>query len=348
MGSDTGGTFTDVVDERGRLAKVPSTPDDPGQAVRAGLAELLDGSAATGGSARPRLLAHGTTVATNALLERRLAATALVTTEGLADVIEIARQDRPSLYDPTIDRPEPLVPRAWRLEVRERLDADGTVLVPLDPGAIPPLPDGVGAVAVCLLHSDLDAAHERAVVDTLAARHPGLDVCASVDVSPEFREYERTVTTVANAALRPVCRRYLEGLRGAADSVLVLTSEGGLVPVADAAATPARLLLSGPAGGVRAAASVAVANGFPDALTFDMGGTSADVCLVLGGRPEPAAEREVAGLPIRLPSLDVHTVGAGGGSLAALDPGGALLVGPRARAPCRGPPATGGEAPSPP
>ena len=319
IGSDTGGTFTDLVSADGAILKVPSTPEDPGAAVRAGVADLLDGR-------RPRLLAHGTTVATNALLERRGAVTALVATEGFADVIEIARQDRPSLYDPLADRPPPLVPRALRLEVAGRLAADGAELAPVDPGAVPSVPDGVTAVAVALLHADLSPAHERIVADALRAR--GHDVTCSHEVSPELREYERTSTTVVNAYLRPVCRAYLRGLADVADLVSVMTSAGGLVPAAEAAEVPARLLLSGPAGGVRAAAAVAVANGFDDAVTFDMGGTSTDVCLVLGGRPEPAAERLVDGLPVRLPSLDVHTIGAGGGSVARIDPGGALAVGP--------------------
>ena len=188
---------------------------------------------------------------------------------------------------------------------------------------------------MCLLHADLDAAHERAVAATLRGR--GLDVTCSHEVSPEFREYERTVTTVANALLRPVCRAYLRDLAGCADEVLVLTSAGGLVPAVDAAEVPASLLLSGPAGGVRAAAAVAAACGYPDAVSLDMGGTSTDVCLVRGGVPLPAPSRDVAGYPIRLPALDVHTIGAGGGSIAALDAGGALTVGPRSAGAVPGP-----------
>jgi N-methylhydantoinase A/oxoprolinase/acetone carboxylase beta subunit len=318
VGADTGGTFTDLVAPDGRVAKVLSTPADPGAGVRAGLDVL--------GGGRPSLLAHGTTVATNALLERRGARVALVTTRGFADVIEIARQDRPSLYDSRVDRPEPLVPRAWRHEVAGRLAADGRELEPVDAAALPPLDPEVEAVAVCLLHSDLDPAHERAVAAVLEGR--GLDVSCSADVSPEFREYERTVTTVLNAYLRPRCRTYLRGLSGSAEEVLVMTSAGGLLPAAAAADLPAALLLSGPAGGVRAAAAVAAACGFPDAVTLDMGGTSTDVCLVLGGLPEPAAGRTAAGYPVRLPSLDVHTIGAGGGSIASVDRGGALVVGP--------------------
>ncbi len=336
VGSDTGGTFTDLVDERGRVAKVLSTPEDPAEAVGAGLGALR--------ARRVDLLAHGTTVATNALLEGRLATTALVTTQGFADVVEIARQDRPRLYDQWADRPPPLVERDRRLEVAGRLDATGKEVEGL--GEIPEVPEGTEAVAVCLLHADLDAGHERAVTEALRAG--GWVVSASHEVSPEFREYERSVTTVVNAALGPVCRAYLEALAPLAQRVLVMTSAGGLVPVAAASRIPARLLLSGPAGGVRAAAAYAVAAGFPDAVTFDMGGTSTDVALVLDGEPSPAGERDVGGYPIRLPSLDVHTIGAGGGSIASIDPGGALVVGPRSAGAVPGPACygRGGEAPT--
>lgn len=320
VGSDTGGTFTDLVREDGTIAKVPSTPADPGDAVRQGVARL-------GGDAGIDVLAHGTTVATNALLERAGARVALVTNAGFADVIEIARQDRPSLYDQTIDRPTPLVPRHHRYEVRGRLDATGTEIEPIDVSSIPVIDPDVDAVAVCLLHSDLNPAHERAVRDELERR--GFDVTISSDLSPEFREYERTVTTVVNAYLRPPCRSYLRGLARAAPRVEVMTSAGGLVPADDAAERPAAILLSGPAGGVLAGAAIAVANGHPNAITFDMGGTSTDVCLIRDGRPEPAAEREVDGFAIRMPALDVHTIGAGGGSIARIDEGGALAVGPQ-------------------
>src|SRR5207253_9642546 len=215
VGADAGGTFTDLVAEDGRVAKVLSTPGDPGRALREGLAAL---------GVRPGLLAHGTTVATNTLLERRGARVALVTTQGFADVIEIGRQDRPSLYDIWADRPTPLVPRELRFEAAGRLDASGREIAPVEPASVPALPDGVAAATVCLLHSDLDPAHERAVA---AAPEPrGAAVSASSDVSPEFREYERTATTVVNAYLRPVCRPYLDRLEGLADEVLVMTSAG--------------------------------------------------------------------------------------------------------------------------
>ena len=319
VGVDTGGTFTDLVADDGRVVKVPSTPDDPTRALQT----ALDGA---GAGASAELLAHGTTVATNALLEGRGGRVALMSTHGLADVIEIARQVRPSLYDPMADRPPPLVERDLRIEVEGRLDGQGRELEPLDPAMMPPVPAGVDAVAVCLLHADLEPAHEQIVAKELAAR--GLDVTCSHEVSPEFREYERVVTTVINAILRPACRDYLLGLDLLARQALVMTSEGGLVPAADAAERPAALLLSGPAGGVRAAAAVALTCGYPNAVSFDMGGTSTDVCLVRGGAPEPAPSRVVAGYPVRLPALDIHTIGAGGGSVARLDPGGALVVGP--------------------
>jgi len=330
VGVDTGGTFTDVVADDGTIAKIPSTPHDPGQAMSAGTAAVLPA-----GVDRPESLAHGTTVATNALLERRGARVALVTNRGFADVIEIARQDRPSLYDPWADRPEPLVTRADRIEVPGRLDQTGTELEPLRSADVPDLPDEVDSVAVCLLHSDLNADHEVTVRDELRRR--GIEVSSSFEVSPEFREYERTVTTVVNAYLLPTCRAYLQGLAGAADAVGIMTSAGGLTDVSTAAQYPVSLLLSGPAGGVLAGSVAATESGYPDAVTFDMGGTSTDVCLVQGGVPEPAGERSVAGLPIRRPSLDVHTIGAGGGSIARLDAGGALAVGPRSAGAVPGP-----------
>jgi N-methylhydantoinase A/oxoprolinase/acetone carboxylase beta subunit len=323
IGVDTGGTFTDLVTADGGVTKVLSTPADPVRAVR----KAIGDAQREGLPARPAFLAHGTTVATNALLERRGAAVALVTTEGLADVIEIGRQDRPSLYDQLASRPEPLVPRVWRYEVAGRLAADGSELAPVDPGRLPAVDPAVEAVAVCLLHADIEPAQERVVAEALRAR--GHDVTCSHEVSPEMREVERTVTTVINAALRPRCRWYLRGIADLADDALVMTSAGGLLPAAEAAELPAALLLSGPAGGVRAGAAAAAANGFADAIPFDMGGTSTDVCLVVGGSPAPAAEREVAGFMVRFPALDVHTIGAGGGSIARIDPGGALVVGPQ-------------------
>ena len=302
VGSDTGGTFTDLVDEHGRIAKVLSTPDEPSRALREGLTHLEGGV---------DLLAHGTTVATNALLERNGALTALVTTAGIADVIEIGRQDRSSLYDPTVDRPEPIVPRELRFEVTERLDADGSVLVPLDLATLPDLAavePSPSAVAVVLLHSDVAPMHERAVAAALRERYPNLDVSASCEVSPEYREYERTVTTAVNASLRPTCRRYLGALSELAPTVLVLTSEGGLVALDQSLDSPARLLMSGPAGGVQAAAAVAAANGCANAISFDMGGTSTDVCLIMRrtARARVGAHRRRAAYPPPEPRCALH------------------------------------------
>ncbi len=313
VGVDSGGTFTDVVTASGKSLKLTSTPRDPSHSVAEGVRRA-------GGAT---VLAHGTTVATNALLERRGGRVALITTAGHRDVIEIARQSRPSLYDIMADRPEPLVPRSLRFEVGGRLDAQGREIAPLGP--VPALPPGLDAVAVCLLHADRNPHHEHAVAAALAGQTP---VCSS-DVSPEYREYERTVTTVVDAYLRRPCTDYLAALRPVASTVLVMTSAGGLVGLDEVASRPVALLLSGPAGGVLAASQAAAAAGFADCVTLDMGGTSTDVCLIRAGRPEPAAQRRVAGLPIRMPSLDVHTIGAGGGSLARLDSGGALAVGPQ-------------------
>jgi len=328
LGIDSGGTFTDVVTEDGRVEKVASTPDDPARAVERAI-EAVDART------RVDVLAHGTTVATNALLERRGARVALIATRGFVDEIEIARQVRPSLYDPFVDRPTPLVPRRLRFEVSGRLDAHGREIEPYD-GQLPDIGAEVDAIAVCLLHADLDPTHERAVAAALRAVRSELVVC-SHQVSPEFREYERMVTTVVEAFLEPVCAPYLRQLEALAPETLVMTSAGGLVPVVDGARAAASLLLSGPAGGVRAAADIAAACGFADAVSFDMGGTSTDVCLIRGRVPEPTSERVVAGFPIRLPALDVHTVGAGGGSIARLDAGGALVVGPRSAGAVPGP-----------
>jgi N-methylhydantoinase A len=316
VGVDTGGTFTDVVTDDGLVRKVGSTPSDPFTAVARGV-----------GGLDVSVLAHGTTVATNAILEARGAAVALVTNRGLEDVIEIGRQNRPSLYDQWADRPPPLVPRDRRHGVGGRLAADGAEIQALDPDDLPTIDASVAVVAVCFVHSDIAPQHEQAAADALRRR--GHEVVCSHEVSPEFREYERTVTTVIDAALRPVCRTYLRSLATLAPVVRVMTSAGGLVDIDGAAEHPVSLLVSGPAAGVRAAAAVAAANGFSGAVSFDMGGTSTDVCLIVGGLPEPASSLVVGGYPVRRPSLDIHTIGAGGGSLAWIDGGGALHAGPR-------------------
>ncbi len=327
VGVDVGGTFTDLVaavDGELVTAKVPSVPGAEARGISAALAAAGVEAGAVG------VLAHGTTVATNALLERRGARTALVTTEGFRDVIEIARQDRASLYDLTVHKPAPLVPRQLRFTVRERMGPDG-VVVPLDDASLQAAVVAVAAaeveaVAVCLLFSFLRPEHERAVGDALRAALPAVRVSLSSELLPEFREYERCSTTVANAYLAPVLSAYLEEIE---PRPLVMQSSGGVADAASAAARPASCVLSGPAAGVVGAAFVAGAGGFEDVLTFDMGGTSTDVATVLGGEAQVTAESVVAGVPIRFPMVDVHTIGAGGGSIAWLDDGGALRVGPR-------------------
>jgi N-methylhydantoinase A len=327
VGVDVGGTFTDLVaidDGRLRIAKVPSVPGRQAEGVEAAL------SASGVDAAAIDVLAHGTTVATNALLERRGARTALITTEGFRDVIEIGRQGRASLYDLSVHRPAPLVPRVLRFVVRERM-APGGVLVPLDADSLVAAVEAVRvaeveAVAVCLLFAYVHPEHEQRVGEALRRELPGVAVSLSSEVLPEFREYERCSTTVANAYLGPALSRYLEELD---PRPLVMQSSGGIVDVAGAIERPAACVLSGPAAGVVGAAFVAGLAGFGDVLTFDMGGTSTDVAAVVGGDVQVTPESVVGGVPVRFPMVDVHSVGAGGGSIAWLDEGGALRVGPR-------------------
>ncbi len=344
VGVDVGGTFTDlvaIVDGELVTAKVPSIPG----AEAAGVAAALRAS----GVDAVDVLAHGTTVATNALLERRGARTALVTTEGFRDVLEIGRQDRASLYDLAARRPEPLVPRELRFTVRERMGPEG-VVVPLDEGSLAATVEVLGAadveaVAVALLFSFLHPEHERRVGKVIRRALPGVRVSLSVELLPELREYERSSTTVANAYLAPALSAYLADIEPAP---LVMQSSGGVVDVETAGERPAACVLSGPAAGVAGAAFVAGIGGFEDVLTFDMGGTSTDVATVLGGVAQVTAESMVAGIPIRFPMVDVHTIGAGGGSVAWLDDGGALRVGPRSAGAQPGPACygRGGEEPT--
>jgi N-methylhydantoinase A len=334
IGVDVGGTFTDLValvDGELRVAKVPSTTADQSEGVMAAIGTTGIEAASVGA------VAHGTTVATNALLERRGARTALVTTDGFRDVIEIARQTRPSLYDLTRRPPEPLVPRELRFTVRERVDPDG-VAAPLDvaglEAAIAELRDAdVESVAVCFLFSFLDPAHERRAGQMLRDALPGVRVSLSSDVLPEFREYERFSTTAADAYLSPRLDGYLdrlaERLRAAGlPAPLVMQSSGGVLDLEQSEARASACVLSGPAAGVVGAAFAAAASGFQNLLTFDMGGTSTDVALVVDGEAQTTTSSIVAGIPIRHAMVDVHTVSAGGGSIAWADGGGALRVGP--------------------
>lgn len=341
VGIDVGGTFTDLAAiTGGRLvtAKVPTTPGDQSAGVLAAVA--------AGALGPVTAFAHGMTVATNALLERRGANTALVTTEGFRDVIEIGRQDRPALYDLERRRPPPLVPRELRFGVRERMGPDG-VITPLTDGAVAEVVAAVGdaeveAVAVCLLFGFLHPEHERRVGEALRSAHPGLHVSLSSEVLPEVREYERFATTVADAYLSPGLAVYLRSLAARADAAglpapLVMQSSGGVTELEAASELASACVLSGPAGGVVGAAHVASAGGHRDVLSFDMGGTSTDVAPIVGGRVQVRTDAEVAGVPIRHPSVDVHTVSAGGGSIARADEGGALRVGPRSAGAIPGP-----------
>jgi N-methylhydantoinase A len=331
VGVDSGGTFTDVVavDEAGvvRAYKLPSLPAAPWKPVLEGARQLAGD--------RLTELSHSTTVATNALLERRGGPVALVTTAGFEDVLEIGRQARPALYALHPVVPAPLVDATLRFGIDERLAADGSVVRALTAEALRELVarveaaarDGrVRAIAVCLLHSYANDAHERAVAEALAPL--GLPLSRSSEVLPLPREYERTSTTVVDAYVRPVVAPYLRELDGAAARVRVLASNGGAMSAADAARSPARTLLSGPAAGVVGALAVARAAGVRDAITLDMGGTSTDVALIAGGQVALTDEAIVAGCVLQLPVLGIHTVGAGGGSIAWLDPGNALKVGP--------------------
>jgi N-methylhydantoinase A len=324
LGVDVGGTFTDAVligDRELRTAKVRTMPRQEESVLAAALAL---------GTTEIDRFTHGTTVATNALLERKGAKTAFVTTAGFEHMLHLRRQNRAHLYRLCAAHPEPLVPLERCYGVRERIGPDG-VIEPLDPGSIPEL--DADAVAVCLLFSFRDARHERVVADELRRRLPGAHVVASHEVAPEFREYERASTAAADAYLGPVLADYLRALGRRCEQAglpqpLVLRSSGGVSSLAEAAAHASWALLSGPAGGVVGAARIAERAGFADAISFDMGGTSTDVCLISGGVAERSTERTIAGFPVRLPSVDVHTVGAGGGSIAWVDAGGVLRVGP--------------------
>ena len=324
LGVDVGGTFTDAVlveDGNVRVAKVPTAARQEESVVAA--------AAAVGAQEIDRFT-HGTTIATNALLQRRGARTALVTNEGFEHVLHLRRQTRAHLYRPCVEHPPPLVPLERCVGVRGRTGSDGE-LVPLDLSTLTEI--DAEAIAVSLLFSFRDPEPERRVGEELRRRYPTVHVVASHEVAPEFREYERASTTAVDAYLGPVLSQYLSSLEGACRDArlpppLVMRSSGGLATLEEAAAHAAFALLSGPAAGVVGAARIASLAGFENALSFDMGGTSTDVCAIVGGVAERESERLVDGLPVRLPTLAVHTVGAGGGSVVWLDEGGALRVGP--------------------
>ena len=343
IGVDSGGTFTDVClfdDTTGRVAvwKVPSTPADPSEGIASGVEQ---GLAQTGaGTADVGYFGHGTTVATNALIQHRGARTGLITTGGFRDLLEIGRQKRPDLYDMQADKPPTLVSRDLRLEVPERMRHDGSVELPLDEAAFRAAvrtlrAAGVDAVAVCFLYGFIQTEHEQTAARILAEEFPDAFASISHQIAPEFREFERLSTTVVNAYLGPVMRRYIARLAerlkrlGVKATPHLTQSNGGVIGFDQAARLPVRTVLSGPSTGVVGAQAVGRLTGFNDLITFDMGGTSTDVALLEAGHCRLTGEAMVHGYPIKAPMLDIHTVGAGGGSIAFIDNGGLLKVGPR-------------------
>ena len=353
IGVDVGGTFTDLVliDPERQLfhvEKTSSSGGNPSESVLAALNQALE-AADVARDAIERF-AHGTTVATNALLEQRLAPTGLVTSRGCRDLIELGRQSRDALgiFDFRASRAEPPVPRRHRYETSERLLADGTVDGELDDDELAQIADalvadGVKAVAVCFLHSYLDPAHERHAAAFIRRRHPSLHVAASHELTREFREYERFLTAALDAALRPVVSTYLEDLDAGLNAEraggrrLIMQSNGGLTTLEATDVQPVKLLASGPSAGVIGAVAAAEECGLGDLITLDMGGTSTDVCLVAGGQPQRASLRMIGRYPVRAPGIDVHSVGAGGGSIASVSAGGLLKVGPQSAGSTPGP-----------
>jgi len=348
VASDVGGTFTDTIayDEvakRVTVAKVPTTPENRALGTVEGLRRALDLQGRHGGEVD--YIGHGMTTATNAVIQRKGGRIAFVTNEGFRDLLLIGRQDRPSLYDIRQTRPEPLVARENCHTVRGRLDPAGNEVTPLDDDGLKAIAarleaDRIDAVAICLLHAYANPAHERRAKAILGEALPGIPVCASSDILAEFREYERASTAALNAFLMPVMETYLASLTalladrdaglGLRDDVpvMIMEASGGLMTVATARERPVHTVLSGPAGGVVASAHVAARSGYRDIITMDMGGTSTDISLILGGVPQVTREASLERTPIRIPVIDINAIGAGGGSLAWIDEGGALRVGP--------------------
>ncbi|MGH9872413.1 MAG: hydantoinase/oxoprolinase family protein [Pyrinomonadaceae bacterium] len=331
VGVDTGGTFTDFVfDARGRpeIFKLASTPSDPSRAIAAGLQTI---SEKTGAALKDLEVVHGTTVGTNALLERRGARTALVATRGFEDVLVIGRQARPELYNLNAVKPPPLVPDNLRFGLRGRVTSAGEVIEAIDETELSALiaqlrKAKIDSIAICLLFSFVDAEFEKRTAEALAVL--GLPLSVSHQILPEYREFERTSTVTINAYLQPLMGTYLERLATNTPSLRVMQSSGGSISASVAAREPVRTILSGPAGGVVGALRTARAAGFEKIITFDMGGTSTDVALCGRDGLRMTNEASVAGLPVAVPVMDIHTVGAGGGSIARVDEGGSLRVGP--------------------
>ncbi len=343
LGVDTGGTFTDlcVLDESSGdliVTKVPSTPANPALAVITGIEKLIEGKGIL--PKKVRFLIHGTTVATNALLENKGARTALLTTEGFEDVLHIGRQSRPSLYDFHARRPNPIVPRHLRYGLPERILYTGEVLKPLDESKTTDVvkklrAEDVRSVAVSLIHSYANPIHEEMIKSILSRVFPEAYVTVSAEVLPEFREYERTSTICINAYVMPKVNDYVADLErqlgklGIASDLYIMQSNGGVITARTARQMSARTVLSGPAGGALTGVFISRTTEKPNVITIDMGGTSSDICLIENGSPQLTTESDIGGHPIRLPMIDINTIGAGGGSIAWIDPGGALQVGPQ-------------------
>ena len=332
VGVDTGGTFTDFIywdGEEWKVLKIPSTPDNPAEAVLKGLEELRKGET-------PLDIVHGSTVATNALLERKGARTALITNKNFEDVLIIGRQNRERLYDLHYRRPTPLVPEELRFGLDCRIDYKGEELKPIDPEELKRLTEElikkkVESVAVCFLHAYANPKHEKEVEEAIKERTEGIFISLSHEILPEFREYERMSTTVVNAYVGPKMSGYLKYLKDRlrpSDVLRVMQSNGGVISVETASREAVRTILSGPAGGVMGALFIGKLTGIEKLITFDMGGTSTDVSLV-DKRPKITTESKISGIPVKVPMIEIHTVGAGGGSIAYIDEGGALRVGPQ-------------------
>src|ERR1700730_14760961 len=348
VGVDSGGTFTDIClfeEDEGRVEvwKVSSTPDDPSRGIAQGVEEGMRRVAPEAGdqpAAPVSYFGHGTTVATNALIQHKGVPTGLVTTDGFRDLLEIGRQKRPDLYDIFADKPPTLVERSLRLGVAERLRHTGEVEIALDEAAVRAAARKlraarVSAVAISFLYSFVRPEHELRAKEIVQEEYPEAFICTSHEIAPEFREFERLSTAVVNAYLGPVMKRYIDRLAprlsalGMAVTPHLTQSNGGVIGFETAAEKPVRTVLSGPSTGVVGAQAIGWAAGLPDLITFDMGGTSTDVALLKGGEARLASEAIVHGHPIKAPMLDIHTVGAGGGSIAYVDSGGLLKVGPR-------------------
>ena len=355
VGIEVGGTFTDLIavldDGRAVIHKTPSTPDDPSRAAITGLRELLERLDAGGGEIRELL--HGSTIVANSLIQRRGAKVALLTTKGFRDVLYIQRQDKSVVYDMFYQKPTPIISRDMVVEVPERIAASGEVVSELDETAVMAEVDrlvndeGVDSIAVCLIHAYANPAHERAIGALIAECHPDVYVSLSSDIAPEHREYERASTVVISAFVRPVVERYLSKFErdaretGVETTPLIMLSNGGVAPAAAARKLAAQMFLSGPAAAVTGAASVAQHSDTPDIITIDVGGTSSDVCLITEGSPQTTvkgtSEFSIEGLPLNIVMTDIVSIGAGGGSIASIDAGGMLQVGPQSSGAVPGP-----------